>query len=133
MATIATRHAYRFGFLKSEEWQGHRKIILSERKTRCNICSKRSWENDVHHLRYRKGLYVKIRSDFQVLCRRCHSIVHFVLDHRKAMGAKDNHRRFWRNTRRSVVRINKRSRQVGLEIAMIEFRHIYSTLQKGKQ
>ncbi|MES2366994.1 MAG: hypothetical protein V4563_14055 [Pseudomonadota bacterium] len=127
--SIDSKHSYRFEFLKSEEWKGRRLIILAERLARCEICSVEDWSNDVHHTRYRKNWDHYCRSDLRVACRDCHDIIHFVMAHRKAMGAKDNHQRYWRNIRRSARRIQRHVKRFGKTIAIARFSALYKKLQ----
>jgi 5-methylcytosine-specific restriction endonuclease McrA len=129
--SIDAKHSYRFGFLKSEHWQATRKIALARQKARCRICGKKDWSNDVHHVKYRKNLKHLWR-DLLVLCRGCHSIVHFVLEHRKRMGANDNKKKTWRNVRRSAIRIRKLSKQTSPEVALHVFRNMYKTLESNR-
>lgn len=126
---VDAKHSYRFQFLKSEHWEGTRKIALARKHARCEICGEENWSNDVHHVRYRKDLTKHCWSDFKVLCRGCHGIVHFVMEHRKKMGAKDNHQRKWRNIQRSALRIYKLSEQVGPEVAIATFQSMYNEIE----
>lgn len=41
--SIDSKHSYRFGLLKSEEWKGNRKIVLAQRKAKCEVCKCESW------------------------------------------------------------------------------------------
>lgn len=127
---IAHKHAYRFGFLKSEEWSGFRKIALSQKHARCEICHREDWSNDVHHVRYRKNPNKPQWSDFRVLCRTCHGLVHIVMEHRKKMGARDNHQRHWWNIRRSAKRIWKIAIACGsLEVATARAMEMFRQLE----
>jgi hypothetical protein len=127
--SIESKHAYRFGFLKSEHWKGVREIALVEKQAHCEICGKLDWKNDVHHVQYRASLFKSLRSDFRVLCRGCHGIVHFVMSHRKAMGQNLNRRRSWRNIKRSAKRIHVMSLKTSPEIAIIRIGGIYKELE----
>ena len=127
---VEARRAYRFGYLKSEEWIGIRKIALSRYKGRCVFCRKVDWKNDVHHIRYRSGLNSKLQ-DLVPLCRSCHKIVHFVIEHRKRMGAVDAHLGHWRNIRRSCLRILHVAKVFGLEVAVLRAEAIYKDLEIG--
>jgi len=128
--SIEAKHSYRFKFLKSEEWQGNRKIVLSERKARCEICNAVDWSNDAHHMKYRKRLQF-VRSDMRVLCRRCHVLCHLVVSHRKRMGEYDASQG-WFNAARSVRRIIKASKQVGLELAMLRAKSIFDEIYQRR-
>lgn len=126
---LASKHAYRFSFLKSETWEYIRKMVLSQGHAKCSICKQQDWSNDVHHIRYRKSWNYFIWSDFKILCRDCHELTHLVLDHRKLMGAKDNHRRHWVNIARSVRRIRKRIRLLGKEKGLSRTEFLFRELE----
>ncbi len=131
--SIESKHSYRFGFLKSEEWEGHRKIILAERNAKCAVCGHKDWSNDVHHIVYRRGLSLKNRADFQVLCRTCHAIVHVIMNHRERMGAKYKGHNFgWKNTKRSAKRIIKVSEKYGPEIALLRAQSIFDEIYSNR-
>jgi hypothetical protein len=66
---------YRDVYLKSEDWKSLRKIKLSKKKARCQICGFASKSNDIHHLKYRNLYDVEIK-DLVVVCRKCHDIIH---------------------------------------------------------
>jgi len=74
--SIEAKHAYRFGFLKSEEWSGIRLIILAKNKAECAVCGLVNWSNDVHHLSYPKNWKDTTSSRAVVLCRACHNRIH---------------------------------------------------------
>lgn len=73
---IAAKHAYRFGYLKSEQWQNVRAEVLARNNGRCVICMAQSLSNDVHHLRYPKNVWHTKPIHCVLLCRRCHELVH---------------------------------------------------------
>lgn len=127
---VDAKHAYRFGFLKSEHWQWIRKSALARKEARCEVCHRQDWSNDIHHARYRGDIRKPWWSDLHVLCRICHEIVHFIIDHREKMGARKHQRRHWKNIHRSAKRIVKMARKVGsLEIAMTRTGSIYRELE----
>lgn len=73
---IEAKHAYRFGFLKSEEWRTMRLICLGMDEGKCVVCSKYDPSNDAHHLFYR-GEWINTKpQDLVTLCRECHTKVH---------------------------------------------------------
>lgn len=78
-ASIEAKHAYRFGYLKSEHWANLRLSKLASVDARCQRCPTRDLSNDVHHLRYR-NLYDVTEDDLLVLCRKCHDAIHISLD-----------------------------------------------------
>lgn len=74
--SVATKHAYRFGYLKSEEWGYVRAEVLARDNATCAICSIRSLSNDVHHYRYPRNIWDTTASYCVTLCRECHDTVH---------------------------------------------------------
>lgn len=127
-SNVDSRHYYRFIFLRSEKWAGIRLVALARVGAKCKVCGKVDWSNDVHHVRYRKNLNF-CWSDFRVLCRQCHKIAHLVLAHRKQMGAKDNHRIYWRNVQRSVKRIVEQGKILGIAAAIKRAETFFSELE----
>lgn len=77
--SIAAKHAYRFGYLKSEHWSNLRLEKMASVDAYCERCGHRDLSNDVHHIRYR-NLYDVELGDLIVLCRTCHGITHEVLE-----------------------------------------------------
>ena len=73
---IESRHAYRFGFLKSEEWQNIRLECLIAKGIACHICGFEDFHNDVHHVMYPRRWKDTTPDYVVVLCRDCHELVH---------------------------------------------------------
>lgn len=73
---IAAKHAYRFGFLKSEKWESIRLESLVIHDAKCYICGHRSIFNDVHHALYRSKWSETKPSECFPLCRSCHNLMH---------------------------------------------------------
>lgn len=73
---IAAKHAYRFGFLKSEKWSNIRLEVLARKDAVCDICDVRDLSNDVHHVYYADRWEETPLEYLMVLCRRCHDEVH---------------------------------------------------------
>lgn len=74
--SIDAKHAYRFGFLKSEKWDAIRLKALRAVKCKCVVCKKEDFFNDCHHIIY-PAKWQKTRTcDLRVLCRQCHKAVH---------------------------------------------------------
>lgn len=95
---IAEKHAYRFGFLKSDQWESIRLKALVRDGGRCQVCYTQSPFNDVHHHRYRKCWRDTKITDLVTLCRQCHELVHWLMkNHPELSGweavlwAKDIH------------------------------------------
>jgi hypothetical protein len=74
--SIESKHAYRFGYLKSEKWKTVRLEALVREKGKCQICGEESISNDAHHIWYPKSIYDTTEKNLVVLCRACHSFVH---------------------------------------------------------
>lgn len=78
--SIEAKHAYRFGFLKSEQWQALRLACLARDDGKCRGCGKRDLSNDCHHIRYRENWRDTKFEDLRTLCRDCHKIVHAIME-----------------------------------------------------
>lgn len=84
---IEAKHAYRFGYLQSEEWQVVRAEVLCQHEAKCLLCDKFDIENDVHHTIYPRNIWETKASDCVLLCRKCHKLVHEII--RKGFSLKD--------------------------------------------
>lgn len=74
--SVEGKHAYRFGFLKSEKWKSLRLELLVKWKGKCAMCGKEAHDNDVHHTKYPERWENTSKSCVVVLCRGCHSTLH---------------------------------------------------------
>lgn len=74
--SIEGKHAYRFGFLKSEEWKAIRLACLLKNDACCVVCGFRSLENDAHHVRYLGSFWNTKVQQLKTLCRECHTKLH---------------------------------------------------------
>ena len=74
--SIESKHAYRFVFLKSEEWSNQRIARLARDGAKCRICRIRNLSNDVHHAKYPKNWKSTDLVHLKTLCRECHDDVH---------------------------------------------------------
>jgi hypothetical protein len=86
---IEARHAYRFGYLKSEHWQNLRIEKLAEEDACCFFCGHRDLRNDVHHVHYPDNLYEADTSMLRVLCREHHDMMHQFIDAIKEQNEKN--------------------------------------------
>lgn len=77
--SIASKHAYRFKFLKSEKWSNVRLEALAREGGKCEICKEESIHNDAHHIWYPKEIYDTKAHQLAVLCRPCHNFLHVML------------------------------------------------------
>lgn len=73
---IASKHEYRFVYLKSDEWKLVRSEALAACDAKCAICNHRDLKNDAHHLHYPENFKETTSKDLIVLCRTCHELVH---------------------------------------------------------
>jgi len=64
-------------YLKSDHWQKTRRRKLN-RTAKCAICAERN-DLDVHHLTYDR-MYKEHLSDLRVVCRRCHEVIHVLIN-----------------------------------------------------
>lgn len=77
--SIEAKHAYRFGFLKSEKWARVRLEALVREGGKCEVCKKESIENDAHHVWYPENIYETQEHQLSILCRECHEFVHLLI------------------------------------------------------
>jgi len=73
--SIESKHAYRFGYLKSEQWQTVRLEALVREKAKCQICKDESISNDAHHIWYPENIYDTTQQHLVILCRGCHEFI----------------------------------------------------------
>jgi len=74
--SIEAKHAYRFGFLKSDTWETLRLTCIAMDEGKCAVCGKYNESNDAHHLFYRNQWKSTKVDDLLTLCRDCHKKVH---------------------------------------------------------
>lgn len=104
--SIEAKHAYRFGFLKSERWQNIRLECLARDRARCVVCGFEDISNDAHHIRYPKnGWQFTKRSDLRTLCRLCHEAAHEIIEDAETNGVKLN----WGQIK-SVIKLSRKNR-----------------------
>jgi len=65
-------------YLQSDHWRGLRRRLLSLYGYACVSCHAANTILDVHHLTYAR-LGRELTTDLQVLCRKCHDMVHGVV------------------------------------------------------
>ncbi len=74
--TIKTRKQwYSEEYLKSNHWQGIRKIALKRADYKCQVCGKRNTKLNVHHNTY-ENIGHEYLTDLCVLCVDCRKIFH---------------------------------------------------------
>lgn len=76
---IEAKHAYRFGYLKSDQWKAVRLEALVREKGKCQVCGEESIANDAHHVWYPKNIYETTERHLVILCRPCHDFIHAML------------------------------------------------------
>jgi hypothetical protein len=79
--SIAGKHAYRFGYLKSEQWQTVRAEVLARDGAKCFLCDAFNLSNDVHHKEYPKNVWETQARHCITLCRKCHHKIHIAQKH----------------------------------------------------
>ena len=77
--SVEAKHAYRFGYLKSERWKNVRLEALVREKAMCQICGNESIANDAHHVWYPENIYETTERHLVILCRPCHDFLHVML------------------------------------------------------
>ncbi len=77
---VEAKHAYRFGYLKSEQWQTVRIEALVREKGKCQICHEFSRSNDAHHVEYPESIWDTRQNHLAILCRACHEFIHTMLE-----------------------------------------------------
>lgn len=87
--SIEAKHAYRFGYLKSEQWKNVRLEALVREKGMCEICGEQSVLNDAHHVWYPVNIYDTKENQLAVLCRPCHEFLHTMLPECKTKDEAD--------------------------------------------
>jgi len=79
---IEHKHAYRFVYLRSDEWQGVRLEALVREDGKCQICGEESIFNDAHHVVYPKSFWQTKPHHLVILCRPCHNVSHAFIKHK---------------------------------------------------
>lgn len=74
--SIQSKHAYRFGYLQSEQWQNVRIEALARESGKCQVCGEESIGNDAHHVWYPDNIYQTTQEHLVILCRSCHTFIH---------------------------------------------------------
>lgn len=74
--SIASKHHYRFKYLKSDKWNNARLEALVREKGKCQICGEESIHNDAHHIWYPEDIYQTTEKHLVILCRLCHDFLH---------------------------------------------------------
>lgn len=81
--SIEGKHAYRFGYLKSEEWKTVRIEALAREGGKCQVCGEESIFNDAHHIWYPENVYETTEEHLAILCRPCHELLHALMPESK--------------------------------------------------
>lgn len=100
--SIEGQHAYRFGYLKSEEWKNVRLEALAREKGCCQICGEESISNDAHHVWYPENIYDTRAEQLVILCRCCHDFLHTMVPECKTNDAQTG-RDCWLKFRNAIV------------------------------
>jgi len=83
MSTVIGKHAYRFVYLKSEEWKNVRVEALAREHAKCEICGVEDISNDAHHVYYPKSFWETTVDHLVILCRPCHNVAHALIKNGK--------------------------------------------------
>lgn len=100
--SIASKHAYRFGYLKSEQWKTVRIEALAREGAKCQICMEESIFNDAHHAWYPENIWETTERHLIVLCRGCHDFLHAVMPECKTNNEK-NGTESWLKLKNSIL------------------------------
>lgn len=100
--SIDGKHAYRFGYLKSDKWKQVRLDAILREKGKCQICQDESIFNDAHHIWYPENIYETKEFHLVILCRACHEFVHVTFPECKTNN-EDDGREIWLKFYRAVV------------------------------
>jgi len=86
---IERKRAYRFEYLKSQDWKTVRAAALHRDGYACKLCDKFSKSNDAHHIDYPPDVWDTMPEHLITLCRECHDVVHvFARDVEKYPSSK---------------------------------------------
>jgi hypothetical protein len=100
--SIEGKHSYRFGYLKSEQWQNVRLEALVREKGKCQICGEESISNDAHHIWYPERIYETRPENLVVLCRPCHDFIHSMIPDCKTKD-EDAGRQMWLKFSNAII------------------------------
>lgn len=109
--SIEAKHAYRFGYLKSEQWANVRLEALAREKAKCQICGEESLSNDAHHMWYPDNIYETREFHLVILCRPCHDFIHAMIPECKTSDEEQgrshwlrffNAIKIWRDQKKSL-------------------------------
>lgn len=87
--SIDSKHAYRFGYLKSDKWKAVRLEALVREKGKCQICGEESIFNDAHHKWYPENIQDTTEKHLIILCRPCHEFIHAVFPECKTSNIEE--------------------------------------------
>lgn len=87
--SIEAKHAYRFTYLKSEQWQNVRIEALAREEGKCQICFEESIHNDAHHIWYPESIWDTTANHLVILCRPCHDFIHAMMPECKTKDEGD--------------------------------------------
>jgi hypothetical protein len=139
--SIESKHAYRFGYLKSEEWGTVRIEALAREKALCQICGDESIHNDAHHVWYPENIWETTVNHLVILCRACHGFVHDMVPECKT-NDEEVGRAHWAKFQNSIkawradkCRIFEGGKELGsapeLRRAYVELKEKYENLLVG--
>lgn len=131
--SIEGKHAYRFVYLKSDQWKTVRLEALAREKGKCQLCGEESVFNDAHHIWYPDNIYDTTEKHLAVLCRDCHDFTHAMLLNCKTKDEEEG-RAQWNKFLNAVVKwkIAKQTTLTSAPPSFRELRRAYESLKSEK-
>lgn len=139
---IESKHAYRFGYLKSEKWKAVKLEALVREKAKCEICGVESIFNDGHHVWYPANVWDTTSSKLVILCRPCHDLFHRLFPKYKARSRKQGREAWiefrnaiagWRRTHLSLFGSSDGLKVVDPKLLREELSKVKAELEKVKK
>ena len=129
---IEAKHSYRFGYLKSEQWQNVRLEALAREKALCQICGEESISNDAHHIWYPENIYETTEAHLVILCRPCHDFIHAMIPECKTNSEEEGRSHWYRFSNAIRVWRDKKVQffQTGIDGGPKQLRDAYSELRR---
>lgn len=100
--SIEGKHAYRFEYLKSEQWSNVRIEALAREKGKCQICGEESIHNDAHHIWYPESVWDTKEHHLVILCRACHEFIHTMMPECKT-GDESEGQKMWARFKAAIL------------------------------
>lgn len=132
--SIESKHAYRFEYLKSEQWKNVRIEAIAREGGKCQICFTESIHHDAHHMWYPDCIWETTANHLVVLCRSCHNFVHEMIPECKTNDESEG-RTHWNKYHNAILAWRAAHQDLfnGHEVIPFkapELREAYSDLKK---